>query len=176
MTFVETTQVLGNLGEFVGAIAVVVTLFYLARQVRHSRDSVDANTRALGEARKLAMVQTFQARAEIRINQLQFDADSERVTPIMDKLYEEGWPEKSEAFEALSSLEQRRVRAWLTAGQRQLDNFHYQYQQGLVEPEHWDSVIVPAIRFLAPSWRYVERSGYRPSFKAEVERILAEEQ
>ena len=176
MTFVETTQVLGNLGEFVGAIAVVMTLVYLARQVRHSRDSVDANTRALDEARKLAMVQTFQARAERRINQLQFDADSERVTPIMDKLYEEGWPEKSEAFEALSSLEQRRVRAWLTAGQRQLDNYQYQYQQGLVEPEHWDGVIVPAIRFLAPGWRYVESSGYRPSFKAEVERILAEVQ
>ena len=176
MTFVETTQVLGNLGEFIGAIAVVMTLFYLARQVRHSRDSVDANTRALDEGRKLAMVQTFQARAEIRINQLQFDAESEHVTPIMDKLYEAGWPENAEIFEALSTLEQRRVRAWLTMGQRQLDNYHYQYQQGLVEPEHWNGVIVPAIRFLAPSWRYVESSGYRPSFRIEVERILAEEQ
>jgi hypothetical protein len=77
MTLVETTQMLGNIGEFIGPIAVVLTLFYLAVQVRHSRESVDANTRVLEERRKLAMVQTFQARAEIRINQLLTDADSE---------------------------------------------------------------------------------------------------
>jgi hypothetical protein len=32
----EITQILGNLGEFVGALAVVATLIYLAIQVRHS--------------------------------------------------------------------------------------------------------------------------------------------
>jgi hypothetical protein len=175
MTLVETTQILGNIGEFIGAIAVVLTLFYLAVQVRHSRESVDANTRVLEEGRKLAMVQTFQARAEIRINQLLTDADSEYLLPIMDKLHEAGWPENKEAFESLSTLEQRRARAGITAGQRQFDNFHYQYQQGLVEPEHWNAVIVPAIRLMAPGWREVN-SGYRPSFKREVERILTEQE
>ena len=174
MTFIEISEVLGNLGEFVGAIAVVLTLFYLAVQVRHSRESVDANTRALEEGRKLAMVQTFQARADMRISQLSFEADSEHLTPIMDKLSEAGWPESTTAFEALSTLEQRRVRAWLTAQQRQLDNYHFQYEQGLVDPEHWDSVIVPAIRMMAPGWREVPSSGYRPSFRREVDRILAE--
>jgi hypothetical protein len=33
----ETLQMLGNLGEFVGAFAVVATLIYLTIQVRHSR-------------------------------------------------------------------------------------------------------------------------------------------
>ena len=97
------------------------------------------------------------------------------MAPIVDKLYEAGWPENREAFEALSTLEQRRVRAWLTMGQRQLDNYHYQYQKGLVGPEYWDAVVVPAIRALAPSSHYLERDLYRPSFKTEVERILAEE-
>jgi hypothetical protein len=36
MTLMETTQLLGNLGEFLGAIAVFVTLIYLATQVRNS--------------------------------------------------------------------------------------------------------------------------------------------
>ncbi len=36
MTLMETSQLLGNLGEFVGAIAVVATLLYLATQVRNS--------------------------------------------------------------------------------------------------------------------------------------------
>ena len=36
MTLTEATQVLGNLGEFVGAIAVVATLVYLSIQVRNA--------------------------------------------------------------------------------------------------------------------------------------------
>jgi hypothetical protein len=41
MTFVELSEVLGNLGEFVGAIAVFITLIYLAVQVRVTRRSTD---------------------------------------------------------------------------------------------------------------------------------------
>ena len=121
------------------------------------------------------MVQTYQARAEMRINQLQFEADSEHITPIMDKLFEAGWPGNIEAFETFSTLDQRRVRAWLTAQQRQLDNYHFQYEHGLVEPENWSSVIVPAIRLLAPGWREVQ-APYRTGFKSAVERILADQE
>ena len=53
MTLMETAQLLGNFGEFVGAIAVVGTLVYLAVQVGQSKEALDANTRALDENRKL---------------------------------------------------------------------------------------------------------------------------
>ena len=36
MTIMEMAQLLGNLGEFFGSIAVVATLVYLAIQIRHS--------------------------------------------------------------------------------------------------------------------------------------------
>jgi hypothetical protein len=39
----ETIQMLGSLGEFVGAIAVVATLVYLAIQVRHSKEAMEAD-------------------------------------------------------------------------------------------------------------------------------------
>ena len=39
-------QLLGNYGEFVGAIAVVVTLAYVAIQVRHTRQVVEENARS----------------------------------------------------------------------------------------------------------------------------------
>ena len=55
MSTVEISQILGNVGEFVGAIAVVVTLFYLAVQVRHSKDATEANTRSLQQSRELAL-------------------------------------------------------------------------------------------------------------------------
>lgn len=48
----ETVQMLGNLGEFVGAIAVVATLVYLSIQVRHARGESE---KALLEARSTAI-------------------------------------------------------------------------------------------------------------------------
>ncbi len=37
----------GVIAEIIGAVAIVVTLIYLAVQVRHSKESLDANTRAI---------------------------------------------------------------------------------------------------------------------------------
>ena len=51
---------LGNYGEFVGAIAVVGTLVYLAVQVRHSKDALDANTRELEHNRRLTSAEVFE--------------------------------------------------------------------------------------------------------------------
>jgi hypothetical protein len=47
MDLITTTEVMGNIGEFVGAIAVVATLGYLAVQVRQSREATLANTKVL---------------------------------------------------------------------------------------------------------------------------------
>lgn len=63
MDFMNTAQLLGNIGEFVGAIAVVVTLIYLAAQVRHGREATDANTRSL----ELQSYQSWQA-ANLQLN------------------------------------------------------------------------------------------------------------
>jgi len=49
MDFMSIAQLLGNLGEFVGAIAVVVTLGFLVHQLRQ-------NTRALDESSRLALI------------------------------------------------------------------------------------------------------------------------
>lgn len=51
MGLVEWSAVLGNAGEFFGAIAVFATLFYLARQIRHSSAAQDrANQLAQSES------------------------------------------------------------------------------------------------------------------------------
>ncbi len=47
MTLMESAQLLGNFGEFAGAIAVVGTLIYLAIQIRQSKKATEANTRSL---------------------------------------------------------------------------------------------------------------------------------
>lgn len=50
----ESIHLLGSLGEFVGAIAVVVTLVYLAIQVRHGSVLLEANNEAMDESARLA--------------------------------------------------------------------------------------------------------------------------
>ena len=47
MDIQTTVQLLGNLGEFIAAIAVVVTLIYVAAQVKHGKAAFDANTEAI---------------------------------------------------------------------------------------------------------------------------------
>ena len=51
-----TIMELGAIGEFVGAIGVVVTLAYLAVQIRQ-------NTRAMEGAERLALAQTYQMKS-----------------------------------------------------------------------------------------------------------------
>jgi hypothetical protein len=58
MTLMETVQFLGAIGEFVGAIAVVVTLIYLAAQVRHSRTATQAATLEAGRTRRIEFFET----------------------------------------------------------------------------------------------------------------------
>ena len=50
---IKIIEVLGNLGEFIGAIGVVVTLVYLSIQVRHSRTSIEASNTATRENNRL---------------------------------------------------------------------------------------------------------------------------
>jgi len=56
----EFAQLLGNYGEFVGALAVVATLFYLASQVRLSRQATEANTKLLEHSVRQSTFQALQ--------------------------------------------------------------------------------------------------------------------
>ena len=72
MTLMEISQVLGNVGEFVGAIAVVATLLYLAIQVRDA-----------GRSSKFAAVQ---ASRETRIAWFSSGRDSPHLSAIQAKV------------------------------------------------------------------------------------------
>jgi hypothetical protein len=59
MDHLTFAQLLGNYGEFIGSIAVLITLVYLTVQVRQSKDLLEEN-------RKLALSQVYQGRADVR--------------------------------------------------------------------------------------------------------------
>ncbi|MDH4049536.1 MAG: hypothetical protein OEW68_09385 [Gammaproteobacteria bacterium] len=85
MTIIE----LGALGEFLGSIAVLATLIYLAVQIRQ-------NTISMNESKKLALAQTYQMRSDALQMMLVHAADSDHIGPIITKLTGVGYPEAIE--------------------------------------------------------------------------------
>ena len=72
-------ELLGNYGEFLGAIAVVGTLVYLALQVRQSKEALDQNTRALDENRKLTAADSVRQQTRM-FDELNFRITQDRET------------------------------------------------------------------------------------------------
>ena len=61
MSLMDIAQLLGNLGEFIGAIVIVATLIYLAMQVRQNTNALHAQSRqsllSAGQAELFAMME-----------------------------------------------------------------------------------------------------------------------
>jgi hypothetical protein len=163
MTIIE----LGALGEFLGSIAVFVTLVYLTMQVRHS-------TQSMNESKKLALAQTYQMRSDALQMMLVHAADSDHIGPIITKLTGVGYPEDIASLEHLTPEERGRFRQWQIAQQTHWDNMFFQYQQGFIDEEYYRDSFRERVRRLAPVWHALHVSGARRSFATEIEEILAE--
>ena len=157
-------QLLGNYGEFVGAIAVVLTLFYLALQVRHSKQATEANTRSIDENRKVAMAQIYHARSAESAAHYRTLAESEYI-PVRLKFNESG-------IDSLSAEELARLRFQELCNLQRMDSTFYAHQLGLLDEEYYQSIFVPAMQALAPSWKELGLPPSRSSFDAEVDYIL----
>jgi hypothetical protein len=165
MTIIE----LGALGEFLGSIAVLITLVYLAVQIRHS-------THSINESKKLALAQTYQMRSDALQMMLVHAADSEHIGPIITKLTSVGYPEDISSLERLTPEERGRFRQWQIAQQTHWDNMFFQYQQGYIDEEYYRDSFRERVRRLAPVWQALNVTGGRRSFVAEIESLLAERQ
>jgi len=126
-------QLLGNYGEFLGAIAVVVTLIYLAIQVRHSKEATEANTKSLN----LQSYQAWQA-ANVQINMgLSNPAQSEiiaRGTGDSSNLTLETWNSFGVMYLAIFQMAQ---------------STDYLYRAGLLDHDLWDAEMNRAAGILA---------------------------
>ena len=163
MTIIE----LGALGELVGAIGVVLTLWYLAVQIRQ-------NTHGMEETKRLALAQTYQLRADALQNMLVQAADSQYIGPLITKLTQHGYPEDVTALDRLTADERGRFRQWQIAQQTHWDNMYFQYQQGYLDEEYYHDSFRERVARLAPTWKALGITGGRASFTAEIERLLAE--
>jgi len=114
---VGTLEALGNLGEFVGAVGVVVSLVYLGLQLRQNTSSVRASSFN-------SMIQN-----SIRLLEHTF-ADSEFAALLA----------RAERDPADLSLEERvRWDAYMTAVFRHFGNLVYQNRVGALDAQMWES-------------------------------------
>ena len=127
-----TLQDLGALGEFVGALGVVVSLVYLAQQMRQNTTSVRAAS--------------FNSMTE---NSIRILEHSFRDGDFADFLHRaEGDPS------SLSATELVRWNAYMTAVYRHFGNLVYQYRVGVLDRQMWQSyrdTLKKSLR--TPSWR-----------------------
>ena len=162
-----TIEQLGSLGEVISALAVVVTLWYLAVQIRQ-------NTHAMEENKRLALAQTYQMRADALQSMLVHAADSQYIGPLITKLTQLGYPEDVSALDQLTTDERGRFRQWQIAQQTHWDNMYFQYQQGYLDEEYYRDSFRERVARLAPTWKALGITGGRRSFSAEIERLLVE--
>jgi len=152
MDHLTFAQLLGNYGEFIGAIGVVVTLAYLAVQIRQ-------NTRALRAASIDSMTQFAN---DIRMNLFN---DPEITTIYMNGL---------SGIDTLNDLERERFRLLMTNALWALWNAYTQAQLG--ETQSWDAQKPVLSRFLSQPggdwyWR-TYKNEFSPDFQAEVDHVL----
>ena len=156
-------QLLGNYGEFVGAIAVVVTLVYLAVQVRHSKEATEANT-------KVAKANTRQALAD-GMQRLGSDVvENDDIARIITD---------GMAGVELKPHEVWRLQCRCFRDLRFFDNAFYQFKEGLLTDEEWE----PIRMNLALVMQFPAYEGYwndyqvmfSRGFRDELNSILASE-
>ena len=104
---------LGSLGEFVSAIAVVISILYLAYQIRQ-------NTKMMQGSTVQAITETIQAENKW----------SSELGPIYVKMIQ---------GEELSWLDEFQLGEWLTAAFTARQNEYYQHRNGLLDKEMWQA-------------------------------------
>ena len=130
MSTLEFSQLLGNYGEFIGAIAIVITLVYLAIQVRQNTRMMRASIR---QARSDSAVHLYSVGATSVIAEIR---------------------EKELRGEALTEVEEERMFLWNICIWRQQQTTFFQARDGLLDVQTGDeqSIIVRTL-MRSPSTR-----------------------
>jgi hypothetical protein len=133
-------EAIGAVGEILGALVVVVTLAYLASQVRESRKATAADiyqTRAMSRA---------EAELQIALNCPTYHEIHFRFLTLQAA---EG---VDAALASLSEQERFLVSRYYDSLMVRMDNVCFQHKQGFI-PDSYFASIKDGIRMFAPVWR-----------------------
>ena len=117
-------DILGNLGEFIGALGVVISLLLVVRQLRVGHEQTRRNTRSVRAA-------TFNSMVENSIRLLEHVFRDSELADFVARAAEDS--------DSLTPGEQLRWEAYMTAGFRHFANLLYQRETGAMEEKMWES-------------------------------------
>lgn len=140
---------IGAIAELLGSVVVLVTLGYLAVQVRHSRHLLEEN-------RKIALSQVYQSRSDTRREFAILVSDSTHLAELLGRI---GWDlgEKPD-FDKLSREDRVRLRAHYSHIYFHQENNLYQHEIGLLD-ERTYKLTGETIRYFMPYWKKLNVSG-----------------
>jgi hypothetical protein len=146
---------LGNLGDFIGGFAVIVSVIYLARQIRQ-------NTGMLRASALSATTDTY-----VAFNHL-LGSD-----PAAARVFQVGL----ENFASLSENEQRQFLNLMRAAIISYEHVYQNYAAGLIDLEVWDRYQREAKRLLQiphiDTWWNARKHAYTQSFVEAMEETAA---
>ena len=130
----------------------------------------------LNQNSNLVQAQIHQARSDNYESFMLDVADSELLLPAYEKFLAAGGPSNISALDELDSTERERIRRYYQGRLGGYDNLYFQYKQGYLDEEFYESKIVGSIRRLYPIWLELGllEHGATPSFIDEMERILSD--
>ena len=155
-------EAIGAIGEIVGAAGVVVTLLYLAVQVRLSRQATDVNTQ-VNRAASAARSQD----ANSELNQLL--ASNAGLSELLSRALEQA------SFDGMSPAEVFRLHVLMRAAVQIMEATYFRYELGLLDSRIWmlRRSWTKSLIQLAPvsDWWAAERESslFTKEFIAEIE-------
>ena len=151
--------------QVVGIFALVASLIFVGLEMRQSQ--------------KIALSAAYQARSDSSMNLRMAALESETLQSAVAKAYYQGM-----SLDQLTPEEVVVLRGRWNAQMAYLENMHYQYVNGFISEEHWQTVRAELTGALSriPEWRHSmldNCSTFRDSFcteiKAAAERIKPSE-
>lgn len=144
---------LGNIGELIAAIGVIISLIYLAVQIRQ-------NTRWLRASL-----------ADVHFRGVADWLSNVASNPELGNTYFAG----NQHFEDLSDDNQRQFLFLVLSQFKTFERLHYQLCQGNVEQDLWDRETAPLRLFIQSpafsAWWTARRDWFQEDFQREVERL-----
>jgi len=146
-------EVVGATADALSAVAVLVTLVYLATQIR--------------EARKHLQISSHQTRTDRNIHLATLGIQDEKYQQIL---------KKNRTGESLSENELLHAGSYWTAAMRHFEDLHYQRELGAIDDDTWRANRAGIARSMSVPWgiyMWKERArNFREPFVALVDHII----
>ena len=152
----------------VANISVVAGIIFLAVEIGQNTESID-------ESRRLASANAYQARAfHFSSMNLTVVSAPEMVEAIVAFRAAGGQENPKDAIATMSPQDQLRVRWFYLSRIAMYDNNYYQYRNGYLDDDRYQSIDAPIIKDEAALWKALGYDLQTPAMQAEIDRLRGE--